>query len=386
MAIDPNVVLEGAKEAGKTIRDGVREYGKAKQKETEEKGKTKRREAEETNKTKRHSIDAKSENEKEYEKTKQKKTEETHKTERHSIDAEKDNKESQIQANQEAANNVKSIADKSVSGSFDIIKDTTDKVAEVGNKSVDHVKEMANALDQKLSAAHERHQKHLEDKDRKINEYQGLLQNASIQVAEHRITEKIRNEMSQKVLNFAETVASYHEKIRNTEYDLNREKMNLQPLQDELRLLQTKVKVLESRCEELNYEFEKKNYLLDELRHDYRDSMDESKYREIHQRKERELNRLLDDIHHKESEFLSREQDRLNKIEEMEPIFQAIDGHEIAFEYLKNEHTRLVTVGTLKLSNLQIENNNATQDGGGDIVDAQVVGESKSDKLLTNDT
>ncbi len=55
--------------------------------------------------------------------------------------------------------------------------------------------------------------------------------------------------------------------------------------------------------------------------------------------------------------FLNREQDRLNKIEEMEPMVQTIESHETVLERLKNEHTRLITVGTLKLSNLQIENN-----------------------------
>ncbi len=361
------MVGDSVKTVGDTIKNNKKEEEQTKRKKAEEEQATKRKKAEEENDAIRHSTTAK-----------------------------KENRASEIHANENIANqstsNIKDVAIDTVTGSLEIAGNATDKIAEAGNKTLDHIKEMAGTGAQSLIDIQERHQNNLEEKDREfkveikkaqkeIREYQGLLQYASIEITKYRTTQEVYSQFSQNTLSFAEAEAKHSQKVSNTKNTIDRKKRELQPLHNDLQDVKTKIAVSESDYENLHHKFDKQIYSLELLKYEYKESMEESKYCEAYQGKERKLKRLLDEIEQKEMELLNRERDRLDKAEEMEPMLQALKEHEIALKYLEEEHRNLISAGLLKLGNPQIENKNSNETG--EVIETQIYEKPKSDKLLT---
>ena len=376
MAIDPFIAAKGAEELGKVLNEGINEFGKTKRKEVEEEQETerhliseKRKESEEMNETERHIVS------------------EDNETKRHLKSIDKEIDQGKMDAINKSSDNVKDIAGNALDKTHGLLEKNTNKLAEVGSKTADYVKEIADTSAQKLQDAHDKHKREIEDKDKKhygkMKEYQGLLQNASMEITKYRTIEEIRNQISHNVLSFADSISTYHQKIADTKNSINRAKIKLQPFQNDLQELEEKLVILDSHYEELHHGFDKQIYSLDMLKHEYKKSMKKSKYHEAYQRKKRELKHLLDEIEHKELELLNREHDRLNKVEEMEPMLQGLEHHEVALEYMENEYTKLISVGTHKISSLQTGIEYKNIKGESETIDAQFYEESKSNKLLT---
>jgi len=345
MAIDPIVIAKTVEEARKTLKVIVEKYYKTKRTITKEEESTKRK----------------------------------------NISAKKENREVEIRATENMVNqNTKSMKDVAMDTASRLQKTTNDvmeKIAEIGNKNIEKLIDIQDRHQSKLEERDKMHKAEIEEAQREAREYQGMLQQASVEITKYRTKHEIINQFAQNILSFAEAEAMHKQKLFDTKNAINRIKISLQPLQDNLQNLKTKIAVLESHYEKLHQDFDKQIYLLESLEHEYKDNMEESKYYEAYKREMRELKHLQDEIEHKELELLNRELDRLNKIEEIEPILQELERVEIALEYLESEHERLISIGTHRLSDLQIENQNSNETS--DIIDISTYDTSKTNNLLT---
>lgn len=343
MANDPTIASKVIKEASDIVKDGIKEYGKTIQKETEEENAN----------------------------------------QRHEVNDEYATKETETYATRDilnhSTNNLKEVSDTVINRSLDVVKDTTEKLAEANNRTIDYVKDVVNASEQKNLNIKDHYQKELEQKDKTIGKYHEMLQNAAIQVTEFKTKEELRREFSQKIMNHIELTAKYNEKIKNDGNEIGRLKKKLQPHKDALQEIVIEIRILDSHYEKLNDEFDKEVYVIEELMREHKSS---GNYTEDLERKKARLERLLSDVLQKESDLLSKERDRLDRKKEMQEELDRLEKLEIAFEYLKNEQTRELFIGTQKIYNFQIGNQTNDNTDMVKAIDAEVCEVSESKKLL----
>ena len=186
--------------------------------------------------------------------------------------------------------------------------------------------------------------------DKTIKGYSQLLQVADRKTTELKVREELRNEISQKMMNLSELIATYNEKILNLENNIRRQKEKLNPQRNKLKELEVELRILDSLYMELNSKFDKEVYLIKEL---MVENIDSDKYAEIYKRKNMIVDQLLEELRHKELELLYKECDILDTKEEMKVDFDELEKLEVFYEYLKNEQAKQIFIGTHKVSSLE---------------------------------
>jgi hypothetical protein len=338
------------------------------------------------------------------EEARQRAKEEEEETKREKIEADRLNREEEIKANvrivENSSDNMKDIADKGMQTAADATVKSVDNMKDIADKGMQTVADttvkMADKNQNIIIDTHEKfrnsldeieskHKEEIAKSQEKIHNYQDMLYKTTIEIIRQRTIKEIKEEFAQNVLTLVEAKAKYEENVSKTKNDIKRIKNNLKPLQDELQKIEIEIKILESHYKKLNNDFDTLIKALDELKYEYKHNMDESKYYEIYRRKYREQKRIVDDIEQKELELLNRELERLNKIEEMEPLLQEIERNEIALEYLENEHDKLIQIGMHKLNNSQLEKQNMDESvlEEGDIIDVPLSDLNKTEKSLS---
>lgn len=109
--------------------------------------------------------------------------------------------------------------------------------------------------------------------------------------------------------------------------------------------------------EKLQVKFSQFINSIEELKNEYKDVLDEVRYRTTLKRKEKELFELLDDIEVSELTLLNKELERLNVVEKLEPKQVQLKKVKIALKEIEMEKSYFESMGLHKVSSVEgIEN------------------------------
>lgn len=354
-------ILGKAMEAGVDIaKDVTKETGKTSRENKKSEEETKQQIHKEENATAK-------ENKKQEEGTKQKKIEEREQTEREKTTANKETRKEELD------NNIKI---------FDRVKSAFGKTTNILNDNFKEVKndykEIIDKKETELVASRE-----------EIKAYQKSLMSAYGEVQRYRVVEEVRNIVANNIINYAEKQAKYNEEIKNITYTINEKEKELQPLEMELNSIKTTIVSLQDAYDELGKRFEVVVKFMSELKFEHKGDLDPQKYSEKYGRKKRELIDLIDDISNKELQLLEKERERLNKIEEINPLMIDLKKTKKVKDILENSKEKFLSVGILEIGNLQLENMNIDTSNTEDIIDVDMSESpesSESEKLLKRET
>ena len=171
------------------------------------------------------------------------------------------------------------------------------------------------------------------------------------------------------VLEYKENIQAYNleiEKLKNqialeSEY-CEKEEKSLLMLEHEL-LFESKI------YDKLQVKFSGFVHSIEELENEYKDILDEVRYKSTLKRKEKELFECLDDIEVSELTLLNKELERLNILELFEPKQMQLKKVQISLKELEVKKTYFESMGLHKVSNVQVENKDFWKEKSTEVVD-----------------
>ena len=184
----------------------------------------------------------------------------------------------------------------------------------------------------------------------------------------HKLNE-IDRSYKRGVLEYKENIEVYNieiEKLKNqialdSEY-CDKEEKNLLLLEHEL-LFESKL------YDKLQVKFSQYINSMEELKTEYKDILEESRYEVTLKRKEKELFECLDELEVSELTLLNKELERLNIFEVFEPKQMQLKRVKIALKELEMEKTYFESMGLHKVSNVQLENKDFWKEKSTEVVD-----------------
>lgn len=356
MAIDPATAGKFVEKVVDIEKEGIEETGKTSRENKKSEEETKQQIHKEENETAK-------ENKKQEEETKQKKIEEREQTEREKTTANKETRKEELDNDIKISDRVKSAFGKTTN----ILNDNFKEVK-------NDYKEIIDKKDKELVTSKE-----------EIKAYRKSLMSAYGEVQRYRVVEEVRNIVANNIIGYVEKKANYDEEIKNITYTIKEKEKELQPLEMELNSIKITIVSLQDAYDELGRRFEVLVKSMSELRFEHKGDLDPQKYAEKYGRKNRELIELIDDISNKELQLLEKERERLNKIEEINPLMIDLKKTKKVKDILENSREKFLTVGILEIGNLQLENRNIDTSNTEDIIDVDMSESpesSESEKLL----
>ena len=171
------------------------------------------------------------------------------------------------------------------------------------------------------------------------------------------------------VLEYKENIQTYNielEKLKNQiilehEY-CDKEEQKILIIEHEL-LFESKI------YDKLQVKFLGHINLIEELKSEYKDVLDEVRYEVTLKRKEKELITFLDDIEVSELTLLKKELERLNILEYFEPRQMQLKKMKIALKELEMKKSYFESMGLHKVSDVQLENKDFWKNKSKEVVD-----------------
>ncbi|HIP51435.1 MAG TPA: hypothetical protein EYG94_05025 [Campylobacterales bacterium] len=192
----------------------------------------------------------------------------------------------------------------------------------------------------------------------------------------HKLNEIDRN-YKHGVLEYKEKIQAYNIEIEKLKNQIDLESENYNKEEKDILMIEHELIFENKTYDKLQVKFSQYINSIEELKNDYKDLLDETRYNITLKRKEKELFELLDDIEVSELTLLNKELEHLNMIENFEPKQLALKRVKIVLKELEMEKTYFESMGLHKVSNVQLENKSFLEEESSEIVDTVEVDSHK---------
>lgn len=179
------------------------------------------------------------------------------------------------------------------------------------------------------------------------------------------------------VLEYKEKIQAYNIEIEKLKNQIDLESENCNKEEKDILMIEHELIFENKTYDKLQVKFSQYINSIEELKNDYKDLLDETRYNITLKRKEKELFELLDDIEVSELTLLNKELEHLNMIENFEPKQLALKRVKIVLKELEMEKTYFESMGLHKVSNVQLENKSFLEEESSEIVDTVEVDSHK---------
>jgi len=168
--------------------------------------------------------------------------------------------------------------------------------------------------------------------------------------------EQIHHGYAKGIIDYQETIFKYNSEIEKLKSQIKLEKKKISKEKELLIAIQHEILYENKTFDTLHHDFEEKIKSIKELKFEYKETMEISKYKEILKRKQRELDEILDKIEDKEIFFLNKELERVNLEEKLQPKQDNIITLENYLNEIENKKKHFEHTGLNKPLNLRIKN------------------------------
>lgn len=184
----------------------------------------------------------------------------------------------------------------------------------------------------------------------------------------HKLNE-IDKSYKRGVLEYKESIQAYNIEIERLKNQITLEHEYCEKEEKNLLLIEHELLFENKAYDKLQVKFLGFINSIDELKNEYKDVLDESRYESTLKRKEKELLELLDDVEVSELILLNKELERLNILESFEPKQMQLKRVKIALKELEMEKSYFESMGLHKVSSMQLENKDFWKKETSEVVD-----------------
>ena len=181
--------------------------------------------------------------------------------------------------------------------------------------------------------------------------HMSYLVKASAAVAEYRTKVKLYSIFHNKTSDYAKGILQQKKEISDLNDKLQHLKNEILPTKLKINALENKINSLKIIYKDRNDSFDKKVRDIEVLLFEYSIELPADKLKKITSEKKRVLNDLCDEIESLEINILKKEQEKLIREKEIQPIVNNIKDFEIELKFLENDKSKKEIVGLFSMLN-----------------------------------
>lgn len=188
---------------------------------------------------------------------------------------------------------------------------------------------------------------------------------------------EIDRRYKQGVLEYKENIQAYNIEIEKLKNEITFERESCDKEEKSLLMMEHEILFENKAYDKLQIKFSAYINSIEELKYEYKDVLDEVRYKSTLKRKEKELFELLDDLEVVELSLLNKELLRLNILKTLNPKQEELKNLELTLKELEMKKSYFESMGLHKVSNVQLENKSFWKDEDSEIVDTVEVENNK---------